>query len=206
MMPNKFCLGLTGGIGSGKTTIANLFAEAGASLIDTDLIAHQLCAPDGLAMPAIASSFGAEFIQADGALNRQKMRETVFNNLEAKHQLEAILHPLIWQQCQKQAEVALGCYLIFVVPLLVESGKWRDRVDRILVVDCPEALQIQRVMQRNGLSHDQVQSIMKHQASRNQRLALADDVIKNETDLSQIKSEVNRLHQFYCEQQKLRQI
>lgn len=203
MTPQKFCLGLTGGIGSGKTTIANLFAKAGASLIDTDLIAHQLSATGGRAIAPIASKFGEDYIQADGALNRQKMRELVFSDTQAKQQLEAILHPLIWQQCQDEARLAQGSYLIFVVPLLVESGKWRERVHRILLVDCPETLQIQRVMQRNGLSQQQVQAIMQSQASRQQRLAIADDVIVNDQPLELIQTEVNRLHKFYCEQQSL---
>lgn len=203
MKPQKFSLGLTGGIGSGKSTIANLFAEAGASLIDTDLIAHQLSAPGGQAIAPIVQSFGRDYIQADGALDRQKMRELVFSNTRAKQKLEAILHPLIWQQCQDEASLAQGSYLIFVVPLLVESGRWQQRVHRILLVDCPESLQIQRVMQRNGLSQQQVLAIMQNQASRQQRLAVADDVIVNDQPLEFIQSEVNRLHQSYCDQQSL---
>lgn len=198
-MNARFKLGLTGGIGSGKSTVADLFADLGATLVDTDLIAHQLTAPGGLAISAISQEFGSNYITAEGAMDRAKMRETVFQNTEAKLRLEAILHPLIWQESQRQAELAQGSYLIYVVPLLVESGKWKDRVDRVLVVDCPEELQIQRVMQRNALSQAQVQAIMQHQASRAERLAAADDVILNDGPRDQIRAQVEQLHQRYSQ-------
>ncbi len=200
-MKSAFTLGLTGGIGSGKTTVALMFEKLGATLVDTDLIAHQLTAPGGLAIPAITQTFGADYLQTDGAMNRAKMRELVFQQPTARQKLESILHPMIWQQCQLSAEQAQGSYTIFVVPLLVKSGKWRTRVNRILVVDCPEQLQIQRVMQRNGLSQQQVMAIMQTQVSRQQRLAEADDVILNDGPLAQIQAQVQHLHQNYSELQ-----
>ena len=192
-----FCVGLTGGIGSGKTLVADLFAAHGATVIDTDQIAHQLTAPGGLAIPQIRETFGHAFLTADGALDRAKMRETVFSNAEARHQLEAILHPLISQQTALAAQDAHGSYVVFVVPLLVESGRWLERVDRVLVVDCPEALQVERVMQRNGFSVAQVEAIMATQATRGQRLAVAHDVIVNDGHPDEVKSAVARLHAEY---------
>ena len=194
----QFSVGLTGGIGSGKTTVANLFAAQGATLIDTDLIAHQLTNVGGAALPQIAAEFGSAFLLADGAMNRPMMREHVFSDARAKKQLEAILHPLIRHQVEQAAEAATGPYLIYVVPLLVESGNWRDRVTRILVVDCPEALQISRVMQRSALSEQQVRAIMATQATREQRLAAADDVILNSADTAALLAPIARLHQTYC--------
>ncbi|MCU6432338.1 dephospho-CoA kinase [Undibacterium sp. Jales W-56] len=196
---SSFSLGLTGGIGSGKTTIANMFGELGASLIDTDLIAHQLTIPNGIAINAVRQQFGNEFIQPDGAMDRAKMRELVFAEPSAKAKLEQILHPLIRQETKKAAGQAVGSYLIFIVPLLVESGNWKEKVSRILVVDCPEQVQIQRVMARNGLSQDQVLAIMRNQASRQQRLAAADDVIVNQGDLQAIREQVAGLHHQYCQ-------
>ncbi|MFZ6872573.1 dephospho-CoA kinase [Undibacterium sp. Di27W] len=198
-MAGNFSLGLTGGIGSGKTTIANMFGELGAALIDTDLIAHQLTTPDGLAIPAIRNQFGAEFITADGAMDRAAIRQLVFANPEQKHKLEAILHPLIRAETERQASITSGDYRIFIVPLLVESGNWRNRVDRILVVDCDEETQISRVMSRNQLNREQVQAIMRNQARRQDRLNAADDVIVNDGDLKNIRAEVLRLHQQYVQ-------
>ncbi|MFZ6742922.1 dephospho-CoA kinase [Undibacterium sp. JH2W] len=198
-MAGNFSLGLTGGIGSGKTTIANMFGELGAALIDTDLIAHQLTTPEGLAIPTIRSQFGAEFITADGAMNRAAIRQLVFANPGQKHKLEAILHPLIRAETERQASTASGDYRIFIVPLLIESGNWRNRVDRILVVDCDEETQISRVMSRNQLSREQVQAIMRNQARRQDRLNAADDVIVNGSDLKNIREEVLRLHQQYLQ-------
>lgn len=196
-MAGNFSLGLTGGIGSGKTTIANMFGELGAALIDTDLIAHQLTIPGGRAIPAIREQFGAEFIAADGAMDRTAIRQLVFANADQKHKLEAILHPLIRTETERAAAQAKGDYRIFVVPLLVESGNWKQRVDRILVVDCDEETQIRRVMGRNQLNREEVIAIMRNQASRQDRLAAADDVIVNDGDLKNIREEVLRLHQQY---------
>lgn len=193
----KFSIGLTGGIGSGKSFVANLFAQHGASIIDTDLIAHQLTGPGGRAMPAIRASFGPAYIAADGSLDRAAMRTRVFSDTEAKQQLEGILHPMIAAETEAAAQAASGDYVIFVVPLLVESGRWVERVDRILVVDCPEALQIERVMQRSQLPAAQIEAIMASQATRHQRLAVADDVIVNDGAREAVEAAVTRLHTDY---------
>lgn len=194
----RFCVGLTGGIGSGKTTVANLFAAHGASLIDTDLIAHQLTAPGGSALAQITAQFGPAFLLPDGSMNRPMMREQVFSDPHAKKKLEAILHPLIGIEVAQAARRATGPYLIYVVPLLVESGKWRDRVARVLVVDCSEALQIARVVERSALSEPQVRAIMATQATREQRLAAADDVVTNDADTAALSAPVEHLHLAYC--------
>lgn len=192
-----FSVGLTGGIGSGKTLIANMFGERGAAVIDSDHIAHQLTGAGGAAIPAIRAQFGDAFLTPEGSLNRAKMREHVFAEPIAKKQLEAILHPLIRAEAAKAAQQAIGDYLLFVVPLLVESGTWKDQVSRILVIDCPEELQVQRVVQRNGLSESQVRAIIAAQASREERRALADDIILNESDAASLQPEVDRLHTLY---------
>ncbi len=197
MLTTKLSIGLTGGIGSGKSFVADLFAAHGASIIDTDVIAHQLTAPGGRAMPAIHEAFGAEYLHADGSLNRAAMRARVFSDADAKRRLEGILHPLIGAETSAAAQRVDGDYVIFVVPLLVESGRWVERVDRVLVVDCPEALQVERVMQRSQLPAAQVEAIMASQASRQQRLAVADDVIVNDGERAAVEDEVARLHAQY---------
>lgn len=194
---NRFSVGLTGGIGSGKSAVADLLAQQGAAIIDTDQIAHSLTAPGGAAMPPIAEQFGDSFLTPEGALDRAAMRERVFSDAAAKRQLEAILHPLIRQQTRIEAERVPGSYLVFVVPLLVESGQWKDSVDRVLVVDCSEALQLERVMRRSQLSAEQVRAIMATQASREARLAVADDVIVNDQALDTLEQAVVALHQRY---------
>lgn len=196
--PRRFSVGLTGGIGSGKTTVANLFAARGAAVIDTDLIAHQLTAPDGAAIPAIRSQFGEAFLTTEGAMDRAKMRDYVFAEPGAKARLESILHPLIRTETERSAQQVQGAYLVFVVPLLVESGSWRQRVSRTLVVDCAEATQVQRVMSRSGLPESQVRAIMAAQATRQQRLAAADDVIDNDGDALALVPQVDRLHALYA--------
>ncbi len=193
----RFSVGLTGGIGCGKTTVANLFGELGASLIDTDEIAHALTAAGGAAMPAVLAEFGDAFARADGALDRARMRQLVFTDPTAKARLEAILHPRISAAALAAAAVASGPYLMYVVPLLVESGTWKSRVTRVLAIDCPEALQIARVMARNGLSEQQVRDIMANQATRAQRLDAADDVLTNDGDLAALRPQVTRLHGIY---------
>ena len=194
---DQFSVGLTGGIGSGKSLVADQFAKLGAAVIDTDLIAHQLTGIGGAAMPAIREIFGDSFLTSEGALNRAAMRAHVFSDPGARKQLESILHPMIAMQTRAQAASATGDYLMFVVPLLTESGQWKDRVDRVLVVDCPESLQLSRVMQRNQLSADAVQAIMATQASRAARLAIADDVIVNDDTLITVTDAVLRLHELY---------
>lgn len=200
MSAERFTVGLTGGIGCGKSTVADLFAARGASLVDTDVLAHQLTAPGGAAMPALVAEFGAPFATADGALDRTRMRDLVFADPGARARLEAILHPMIRTATASAALAATGPYTIFVVPLLVESGTWRARVQRILAIDCREATQIARVMARNGLPEAQVKSIMAAQASRQQRLAAADDVIDNDAGIDALLPQVDRLHQFYLAQ------
>lgn len=196
---DRFSVGLTGGIGSGKSTVADLFAVQGAAVIDTDLIAHQLTAVGGAAIPAIRESFGAGLILPDGAMDRAAMRERVFADPAEKKRLEAIMIPLIRRTTREAAEQAQGAYLLFVVPLLVESGLWRQRVSRVLTVDCPEEVQLRRVMQRNNLSEAQVRAIIASQASRAERLAAADDVISNDGDSAALLPQVVRLHQLYLE-------
>ena len=192
-----FSIGLTGGIGSGKTTVANLFGELGAAIIDTDAIAHQLSAPGGAAIAAIRATFGDDFITPEGAMDRARMRAHVFTDTSARKQLESILHPLIRSETAQAAAEARGDYLIFVVPLLVESQQWRKRISRILVVDCAEEVQISRVMQRNAMSRAQVEAIMAAQATRAERLAAADDVIENNLDTAVLLPQITALHAHY---------
>ncbi|HZW14532.1 MAG TPA: dephospho-CoA kinase [Noviherbaspirillum sp.] len=193
----RFSVGLTGGIGSGKTTVADMFAARGASVIDTDVIAHQMTAPGGQAIPQIRAQFGEAFLTPEGAMDRAKMRAYVFDEPSAKARLEAILHPLIRAETERAAQQAQGAYLLFVVPLLVESGGWRQRVSRVLVVDCPESTQVRRVISRSGLPEPQVRAIMATQATREQRLAAADDVIDNNGDALALAPQVDRLHALY---------
>lgn len=194
---HRFSIGLTGGIGSGKSTVADLFAANGAAVIDTDLIAHQLTATGGRAIDAIRLAFGADFIEASGAMDRAKMREAVFANPAEKKRLEAILHPLIRTETEHAAAQVEGVYILFVVPLLVESGLWKQRVSRVLAIDCSEETQIHRVMQRNKLTEPQVRAIMATQASREARLAAADDIIINDSDTAALVPQIQRLHDLY---------
>ncbi len=191
-------IGLTGGIGSGKSTVAQMLAQRGATVIDADAIARSLTAPNGLAMFAIAREFGPEFINVDGSLNRERMRLHVFNQPDAKNQLEAIIHPLVSQQTQQQSQLATSQgfkTLVFDVPLLVESGaRWRSQVDRVLVIDCAEETQIQRVMSRNGFKRKVIEKIIQAQASRSLKLAAADWVIHNDSlSLEALRSHVDTL-------------
>lgn len=194
---SAYIVGLTGGIGSGKSTVADLFAEQGVAVVDTDQIAHALTGPDGAAMPAIVAEFGAQVARPDGALDRVTMRQRVFADADARRQLEAILHPLIASESARQAAAATSPYAILAVPLLVETGNWQQRCDRVLVVDCPEEIQLQRVMARNGLSAAEVRVILAAQASREQRLAAADDVIANDNGREKLKAAVEDLHESY---------
>jgi dephospho-CoA kinase len=172
-------IGLTGGIGSGKSTVAALLVGHGATLVDTDAIARALTLPGGAAMPALAEAFGAGMVSADGSLDRDRMRSLVFADPGAKAQLEAILHPLIGAEAQRQASQAGAGAVVFDVPLLTESRHWRERVDRILVVDCPEGTQLERVLQRPGWTQDTAQRVIRQQAPRAARRAIADAVIFN---------------------------
>jgi dephospho-CoA kinase len=175
-------LGLTGGIGSGKSTVAQLLATRGASVVDADAIARQVTAPGGKAMPAIAIAFGNEFVTDSGALDRDKMRSLAYTDATARKRLEAIVHPLVGLETQRQAEAAIhnGCpCVVFDVPLLVESPTWRQKVDYVLVVDCTKDVQVQRVMARNQLTRDDILKIIASQARREVRLAAADTILFN---------------------------
>lgn len=189
-------IGLTGGIGSGKSTVAAALVElGGALLVDTDAISRALTAPGGGAMAAIEARFGRPFVASDGALDRAAMRELAFRDPAAKQTLESILHPMIGAETARQAALAAsGQQVVFDVPLLVESGRWRRLVDRVLVVDCDESTQIARVMARSGLSEGAVRAILAQQATRAQRRAAADAVIHNDgLTLSQLREEVGQL-------------
>lgn len=192
-----FSVGLTGGIGCGKSTVAELFAGLGATIVDTDAIAHSLTAPHGAAMPAILAEFGADFATQEGALDRARMRSLVFSDAGARARLEAILHPRIRDATAAAAAIATGPYVIHAVPLLIESGAWRDRVSRVLAVDCSEHTQVARVMQRSRLDAGQVRAIMATQVTRAERLAAADDVIDNDDGLEALLPQVIRLHEQY---------
>ena len=189
-------LGLTGGIGSGKSTVATFLAQAGAAVMDADAISRTLTQAGGLAIPAILAEFGETLITPDGAMNRDAMRALVFSNPPTKRQLEAIIHPLVAQALQAQTQAAMEAgklCLVFDVPLLVESGeRWRRQVDWVCVVDCQTETQIQRVMARNSLARPEIEAIMAQQASRAQRLAHADVVIYNDgLDLDQLQTAVH---------------
>ena len=192
-------IALTGGIGSGKSSVAELLAEFGAAVIDTDAIAHQLTAPGEAGSREIGRQFGADFLRADGALDRDRMRSLVFADPAARKKLEAILHPMIRSESERQllADPTSPPYAILMVPLLVESGDYRKRVDRIAVVDCAETTQIDRVTNRNGLARPEVERILAAQATRAERLAAADDVINNEGALSELPAQIERLHVHY---------
>ncbi len=193
-----FAVGLTGGIGSGKSTVADLFAAHGVPLVDTDLIAHRITAPHGIAMPQIAAEFGDSFVAADGSLDRARMRTLVFSDDGARKRLEGITHPLIRAETEREQREAQGPYVIVVVPLLVESGSWKTRVNRVLTVDCSVETQISRVMSRNGFSREQVLAIIARQATREARLAAADDVIDNDNaPLEALKAQVDAQHRVY---------
>ena len=194
------CIGLTGGIGCGKSTVAELFRKLGAQIIDTDVIAHQLTQAHGIAMPAILKQFGVIYLLADGALNRAAMRELIFSDADAKQQLEAILHPLILQQVQRQlAQATLASYTLLVVPLLLQSPDFFALVQRVLVVDCSETEQIQRVIQRQQLSLTVIQSIIAQQSTRSERLARADDLIYNHGELHELDAQVTALDKIYAQ-------
>ena len=173
-------LGLTGGIGSGKSTVAKMLVQQGAVLIDADDIARRSTLAGGSAMPAIAARFGAEFVQADGAMDRTKMREHVFAHPQARQALESIVHPLVQQEIRRQAAASASPLTVFDIPLLVESPHWRHLLDRVMVVDCAVETQVDRVMVRNGWSRQQVESVVSQQSTRARRLAAADMVLCND--------------------------
>ena len=175
-------LGLTGGIGSGKSTLARLLQVRGADVIDADAISRRSTEAGGSAMPAIAHAFGADFITADGALDRQRMRDHVFAEPRARQALESIVHPLVGAEIRRQAHASQSACLVFDVPLLVESPRWRPQLDRVLVVDCLPATQVRRVRARNGWDAAAVESVMRNQSPRAVRLSAADVVVFNDVD------------------------
>jgi dephospho-CoA kinase len=195
----KLVVGLTGGIGSGKSAAADEFARLGAAVVDTDAIAHELTGAGGAAIPEVERTFGKEAIGASGAMDRARMRDRVFADPSARKALEALLHPMIREESSRRIEAAPGPYVVHVVPLLIESEHYRKRVDRVLVVDCPEDVQIARVRARSALSEAQVRAIMASQATRAERLAAADDVIDNSGSLDALRKQVAALHHRYME-------
>jgi dephospho-CoA kinase len=197
---SRLVIGLTGGIGSGKSTVAGLFVAHGAALVDTDAIAHALTAAGGAAMPALRAAFGDDIARDDGALDRARMRERVFADPVLRKRLEQVLHPMIRELSHRQVDAALAAgapYVVLAVPLLVESGDWASRCDRVLLVDCPVELQRQRVMARSRLSAQQIDRILAAQATREARRAVAHDVIDNDRDAAALADAVATLHARY---------
>ena len=190
-------IGLTGGIGSGKSAAADEFAKLGAQVVDTDAIARELTAPGGAAMPHVRALFGDAFVAPSGAMDRDAMRRRVFSDPAARQALEGLLHPLIRDESERRIAAARAPYVVYVVPLLVESPDYRSRVSRVLVVDAPEELQVRRVGARSGLAAAEVRAIMARQASRETRLAAADDVIDNRGDQGALRAQVATLHAKY---------
>jgi dephospho-CoA kinase len=187
-------VGLTGGIGSGKSAAARFFHELGAVVVDADAIAHEITAPGGVAIPAIRDALGPQFINHSGALDRDLTRATVFTNPAARQALEAVLHPLIRQEITRRIRAARSPYVIAVIPLLFETGGYAELLSRVVVVDCPEALQIARSMKRSKMPESEVRAIMDAQASRSTRLAGADDVLTNTGSLEDLRAQVRALH------------
>lgn len=192
-----YCVGVTGGIGSGKSSAATLFAELGAGIVDTDDIAHELTGAGGRAMPAITAAFGTGVVAADGSLDRAAMRELVFADPSRRKVLEGILHPLIRNEARDRVARSPAPYVLLLVPLLLETGGYPDLVRRVLVIDCDESRQVSRTMQRSGLSAEAVRAIMAAQLPRQERLARADDVLRNDTDIADLRRQVAGLHQRY---------
>jgi dephospho-CoA kinase len=193
----SYVVGLTGGIGSGKSAAADEFARLGATVVDTDVIARELSAAGGGAIAPLRALFGPAYFDASGAMDRAKVRAKVFVDPAAKKSLEALLHPMIRAESERQIAAATGPYVIFVVPLLIESGNYRSRVQRVTVVDCPEEVQLARVASRSNLPEDEVRRIIASQVPRAQRRAAADDVIDNASTLDALHKQVRELHQKY---------
>lgn len=192
-----YCIGLTGGIGCGKSTVAQAFAKRGAAIIDTDAISHALTRKDATGYQAIVQAFGQDFVQANGELDRAKLRALVFSDRDSKQQLEAILHPMIYDQVLREIQTCTAPYALIVVPLLFETQNYLPMVQRTLVVDCSEQTQFQRTMARSHLSEHEIQAILSHQVSRADRLRLADDVLPNEDNLNALEQGIAELDQRY---------
>jgi dephospho-CoA kinase len=195
---NAFCIGLTGGIGAGKSLVSERFARLGAEVVDTDLIARELTAPGGAAMAPLLASFGPHMANSAGGLDRAAMRALAFSEAEAKSRLESILHPLIRAEALQRVAVSNAPYVLLVVPLLVEHlAEYWNLIDRLLLVDCAEALQVERALTRPGMDAQQLQAIMSSQASRAERRVCADEVIDNSADLASLDARVSELHAYY---------
>lgn len=194
---SRYLVGLTGGIGSGKSTVADLFAALDVVIVDTDRIAHQLTASSGEALAEIVAAFGDGMLTESGALDRVAMRRLVFTDAAARHRLEAILHPRIALKTMAACEAATSPYVMVVVPLLLETDGWKERFDRILVLDCDEATQIGRVKARNGLTESEIRAIMAAQINRAERLAAASEVIDNRFSQAELIASVKELHRLY---------
>ncbi len=195
---HRLCIGLTGGIGCGKSTVAALFSKLGAGIVDTDVISHQLTEPGGAAIAEIAAQFGNAYILTDGAMDRARMRQLVFSDSNAKHRLERILHPLIQKQAKAQLPLLQDSpYIVIVVPLLPESRVFRQMVQRILVVDCSADIQIARVTGRSGMDDAVARGIIAQQTPRAERLRIADDVIHNDGGLDSLAEQIGVLHVHY---------
>jgi len=194
----KLCVGLTGGIGCGKSTVADLFNKLGAGIIDTDVLAHHLTQSDGIAIPTIRSTFGNDYINNDGALNRDKMRELIFSDITEKKRLEMILHPLILEQVKAQIlQLHTSPYIIVIVPLLPESPAFQQLIQRTLVVDCNEETQTNRVISRSSMSKPEINNIIAQQTPRPERLRMADDIIHNDSDMDNLVTQAATLHKRY---------
>jgi len=193
--PKQLVVGLTGGIGSGKTAVSSRLQTLGATIIDTDEIAHSLTKTGGLAIPDIQKAFGREALLPDGSMNRDHMRALVFKEPDKRIALEKILHPKIRQLVQQQLDTGATLYFVLVVPLLCEKGGWGELMDEIIVVDCPVEQQVQRVIQRNGWPETQVRAVIQNQATREKRLAGATEVIENNGGLAELIKKIDFLHQ-----------
>ena len=195
-MRGSFRIGLTGGIASGKSTVANLFAALGVPIVDTDLLSREVVAPGSPLLGRITEHFGEQVRGSDGALNRQELRKRIFADAEQRKWLEALLHPAIRELTDARCEAATGPYVIVAIPLLVETAG-KARFDRVLVVDCEPELQLARLIARDGTGRDEAARTLAAQASREQRLAVADDVIHNDGDIARLRDQVEKLHRQY---------
>jgi len=195
-MPGVYRIGLTGGIASGKSTVANLFAALGVTIVDTDLLAREVVAPGSALLPRIAGHFGADVLQKDGSLDRAALRSRVFANPAERQWLERLTHPAIRELTDKRCESATSDYVIVAIPLLVETAG-AERFDRVLVVDCSPEIQLARLQARDGTTRAEAQRMLAAQATREQRLAVADDVITNDGDLAALREQVEKLHRQY---------
>ncbi len=198
-MERRLRIGLTGGIGSGKSTVSTRFAELGIPVIDADVAARAVVLPGSAGLAQVAQRFGPGVLSANGELDRRALRDLIFADPASRQALDALLHPLIRAEMDRQAAAAVGPYLVLVIPLLVEGGRARDRIDRVLVVDVDEAVQLQRVQARDGGSAEQARAILASQASRAARLSAADDVLLNSGSVAELRHAVDKLHERYLQ-------